>query len=101
MRITGVEGVLEVRPSGPLSGYINAALNHAYGYGAITGGFFPTEPPAGTFDLDHDQRLSIVGSATYSPNRFYASATGIYGSGLTNGVDPGDCGCSYGTGLFD
>jgi hypothetical protein len=27
--------------------------------------------------------------------------TGTYGSGLTNGVDPADCGCSYGTGLFD
>jgi outer membrane receptor protein involved in Fe transport len=25
----------------------------------------------------------------------------IYGSGLTNGVDPADCNCSYGTGLFD
>ena len=29
------------------------------------------------------------------------SATGIYGSGLTNGVDAADCGCSVGRGLFD
>jgi outer membrane receptor protein involved in Fe transport len=101
VRITGIEGVLEYRPSGPLSGYINAALNHAYGYGAVTGGFFPSEPPAGSFDLDHDQRLSIVGSATYSPSRFYLSGTATYGSGLTNGVDASDCGCAYGTGLFD
>ena len=101
VRITGLEGVLEVRPQGPLTGYINAAINHAYGYGAISGGFFPREQPEGSFDLDHDQRLSLVGSATYSPNRFYLSGTAIYGSGLTNGVDPADCDCSYGTGLFD
>ncbi len=101
VRITGLEGVLEVRPSGPLSGYVNAALNHAYGYGAITGGFFPAELPSGAFDLDHDQRLSVVASATYSMDRLFVSGTGIYGSGLTNGVDPADCNCSYGTGLFD
>ena len=41
VRITGLEGVLEFRPDGPLSGYVNAALNHAYGMGTITGGFFP------------------------------------------------------------
>ena len=40
-------------------------------------------------------------SATYSHRAFYTSLTGTYGSGLTNGVDPADCGCSYGTGLFD
>lgn len=101
VRIAGLEGVVEYRPSGPVSGYLNAALNHAYGFGAITGGFFPTEPPSGTFDLDHDQRLSIVGSLGYSPNRFYLSGTAIYGSGLTNGVEPDACGCSVGTGLFD
>jgi hypothetical protein len=101
VRITGIESVIEYRPNGPVSGYINAALNHAYGYGAVTGGFFPSRPPAGYFDLDHDQRLSLVGSVTYSPSRFYLSGTAIYGSGLTNGVDPASCNCSYGTGLFD
>jgi hypothetical protein len=101
VRVTGLEGVLEVRPRGPLSGYVNAAINHAYGYGDITGGFFPREQPEGSFDLDHDQRLSMTGSATYSPNRFYLSGTAIYGSGLTNGVEPADCDCRYGTGLFD
>ena len=100
VHITGVESVIEIRPQGPLSGYFNVALNHAYGSGAITGGFFPDQPPGGFFDLDHDQRLSIVGSATYSFDRLYLSGTGIYGSGLTNGVDPADCNCSYGTGLF-
>ena len=101
VKVTGVEGVVEFRPQGPISGYLNAALNHAYGDGAITGGFFPNQPPSGFFDLDHDQRLSVVGSATYSPSRLYFSGTGIYGSGLTNGVNPADCNCSYGTGLFD
>jgi hypothetical protein len=98
VRITGVEAVLDVRPPGPLSGYVNVALNHAYGYGAITGGFFPSEPPSGTFDLDHDQRLSGVASLVYSLHRFYFSTTGIYGSGLTNGADPDS---TFGTGLFD
>ncbi len=101
VRITGIEGVLEVRPRGPVSGYINAALNHAYGYGTITGGFFPSEPPSGSFDLDHDQRLSIAASATYSPSNFFLSGTAIYGSGLSNGQDASDCNCSIGQGLFD
>jgi hypothetical protein len=98
VRITGIEGVVEIRPRGPVSGYVNVALNHAYGYGAITGGFFPTQPPSGTFDLDHDQRLSGVANVVYSQHGFYLSTTGIYGSGLTNGADPDS---TYGTGLFD
>lgn len=101
VHVTGLETVQEIRPPGPVSGYVNLALSHAYGIGPITGGFFPTEAPQDDFDLDHDQRLSGTASVTYAPNRFYASATGTYGSGLTNGVDPADCGCSYGTGLFD
>jgi hypothetical protein len=98
VKITGIETVQEIRPPGPFSAYLNAALNHAYGYGAITGGFFPTEPPSGFFDLDHDQRLSVLGSGTYALGKAYASLTGVYGSGLTNGADPD---ASYGTGLFD
>jgi len=98
VRITGIEGVVEVRPAGPVSGYINAALNHAYGFGAVTGGFFPVQPPSGAFDLDHDQRLSIVANGLYAAHGLFASVTGIYGSGLTNGNDPDS---TYGTGLFD
>jgi hypothetical protein len=101
VKITGLETVQEIRPPGPFSAYLNAALNHAYGRGPITGGFFPTDEPQGFFDLDHDQRLSVLGSGTYSLKQSYFSLTGIYGSGLTNGVDPADCGCDYGTGLFD
>lgn len=97
VRITGIEGVLEIRPPGPVSAYANVALNHAYGFGAITGGFFPAQPPSGNFDLDHDQRLSAVGSVLYSNQGLFVSATGIYGSGLTNGNDA----ASFGTGLFD
>src|SRR5436305_1780828 len=92
------EGGVVVSPPGPVSGYANLALSRAYGYGAITGGFFPAEPPSGTFDLDHDQRLSGVANLVYSARGFYVSATGTYGSGLTNGADPDS---TYGTGLFD
>src|SRR5437773_2154744 len=98
VRITGIEGVVEIRPNGPVSAYVNLALNHAYGYGAITGGFFPAVPPSGTFDLDHDQRLSGVASVVYAARGLYLSATGTYGSGLTNGADPD---ATYGTGLLD
>ncbi len=86
--ITGIEGVVEVRPAGPLSGYMNIALNHAYGQGPITGGFFPIATPNAYFDLDHDQRLSSVWNVLYSQGAFYLSTTGTYGSGLTNGLTP-------------
>ena len=98
VRIAGVEAVVEIRPAGPVSGYVNVALNHAYGFGTITGGFFPAGPPSESFDLDHDQRLSAVGSLVYSRQGLYVSTTGIYGSGLTNGSDPDS---TYGTGLLD
>ena len=98
VRITGIEGVVEVRPRGPVSGYVNLALNHAYGFDGVTGGFFPPSTDSTPFDLDHDQRLSGVASIVYSAHGFYLSATGIYGSGLTNGNPPDS---TYGTGLFD
>ncbi len=101
VRVTGIETAIEVRPPGPFSGYVNAAVNHAYGAGPVTGGFFPTVPPSGYFDLDHDQRLSITANGYYAAHSFFVSATGVYGSGLTNGRDPATCECSYGTGLFD
>jgi hypothetical protein len=112
VRITGLEAVVEVRPAGPLSGFLNLALNHAYGSGAITGAFLNETPPAQPFDLDHDQRLSSVAGLTYSAGRVLLSATGIYGSGLTNGLTPNapdlpafdptiDPTPVLGTGLFD
>lgn len=98
---TGIDGVLEIRPSGPFSGYLNASVIHAYGKAPITGGFLPSQPPSGYFDLDHDQRLSLVVSGTYSANKLFVSATAIYGSGLTNGRTTDDApDAAYGTGLF-
>ncbi|MFL5404017.1 MAG: TonB-dependent receptor domain-containing protein [Gemmatimonadales bacterium] len=99
VRINGIETVLEIRPPGRLSGYLNLALNHAYGLGPITGGFFPAESPAGYFDLDHDQRLSGVAAMNYADKRLFATVTGLYGSGLTNGEEPDAA--TYGRGLFD
>lgn len=98
VRVTGIESVLEFQSDGALSGYINAALNHATAHGPVTGGFFPTPYPTGWFDQDHDQRLSIVASGNYSPRWGYANLTGIFGSGLTNG-NPGAA--PNQTGLFD
>jgi TonB dependent receptor/Carboxypeptidase regulatory-like domain len=98
VRITGIEGVVEVRPAGPVSGYLNVALNHAFGAHPISGGFFPPDSSPGYFDLDHDQRLSGVASLVYASRGFYLSTTGIYGSGLTNGNLPDS---TYGRGLFD
>jgi outer membrane receptor protein involved in Fe transport len=98
VRITGIEAAIEVHPPGPLSGYVNAALNHAWGHGPITGGFFPADFSPGDFDLDHDQRVSLVASVTASKLGGFVSATVIHGSGLTNGQEPD---ASYGTGLFD
>jgi hypothetical protein len=98
--VTGIEGVIEVRPDGPFSGYVNLALNHAYGIGPITGGFFPLNTPPTYFDLDHDQRFSGVWNLLYSAHGFFASTTGILGSGLTNGDSPDADATNYCTGLF-
>ncbi|HEX9546566.1 MAG TPA: TonB-dependent receptor [Acidimicrobiales bacterium] len=112
VRITGLETVLEIRPPGPVTGFVNLAIAHAYGFGAVSGGFFPVAPPTQTFDLDHDQRLSATAGLTYSGQGLLVTATGIYGSGLTNGLTPNTPGVagfdatlpstgSLGTGLFD
>ncbi len=95
--ITGLEAVVNVTPPGPLSGYLNLAVNHAYGIGPISGGFFPIQTPNTYFDLDHDQRMSAVWNVYYTPNRLQFSATGIYGTGLTNGATP-DANVPYDTG---
>jgi len=98
VRITGIESVLEIRPAGPIGGYLNVALSHAYAHGPITGGFSPTAYPSGWYDLDHDQRLSIVGNLSYTVPRWFGSITGIFGSGLTNGHPDA---APTGLGLFD
>lgn len=89
VRVTGLEAVLEVRPNGPLSGYLNASIIHAYGDPPVYGGFFfLAQPNNSFFDLDHDQRSSIVAGLTYATGRFFLSTTGIFGTGLTNGITP-------------
>ncbi len=102
IHVRGIEAALDVKPQGsPLSGYLNLAVSHAVGHGPVTGGFFPSNPsavPGGWFDLDHDQRISAVANAVYSPGRSFLSLTGIYGSGLSNGAAITH---PIGTGLFD
>ena len=88
VRVTGIEGVVEVRPAGPLSGFLNVALAHAYGSGAVTGGFFTATPPGQPFDLDHDQRLSSTVGLTYGARGLLVTVTGTYGSGLNGGLVP-------------
>jgi hypothetical protein len=99
MRITGLElGLSYSDPNIPLSGYVNAALTHAYGSGPVTGGFLDVSDDGPATDLDHDQRLSVVTGLNYQPQDWFANLVAIYGSGLTNGNPNG---VPYKTGLFD
>jgi len=96
---TGIEaGLAYTGTKIPITGYFNASLIHAYGTGAITGGFLPITSDGNGTDLDHDQRLSISAGLNYQPKDWFLNITGIYGSGLTNG-NPNNI--EYGTGLFD
>ncbi len=77
---TGVEFVTEFHPDGPFSGYINTALDHAYSYGAVYGGFFPVTPAGRRFrsrsrpaTLDRGERDVFRRSGSTRP------ATEIYG----------------------
>ncbi|MHB8580270.1 MAG: TonB-dependent receptor plug domain-containing protein [Ignavibacteriaceae bacterium] len=99
IKTSGIElGLSYTDPAIPLSGFLNTSLIHAYGSGAITGGFLPIDNAGTATDLDHDQRLSIVAELNYQPQDWFANFTAIYGSGLTNG-NPNNI--TYGTGLFD
>jgi hypothetical protein len=84
-------------PSNPLSGFLNSAIIHAFGMGPVSGGFIPADNSTTPFDLDHDQRLSVVAGMNYQPKDWFVNLTGIYGSGLSNGVGN----YLYKTGLFD
>lgn len=99
VKTTGLELGLDFSsPATFLSGYLNAALTHAYGSGAITGGFLDVDDAGSATDLDHDQRLSLVTGINYQPGDWFANLEGIYGSGLSNGNPDG---VDYKTGLFD
>jgi len=84
-------------PYTPFSGYINGSIIHAFGTGPVSGGFLPANSSTAPFDLDHDQRLSIVVGLNYQPKNLFISLTGIYGSGLANGNSE----YVFNTGLFD
>ncbi len=96
VNVTGIEAGISYS-STLLTGYLNASIIHAYGSGAITGGFLPISTAGTATDLDHDERASVVASVNYTPKGWFANATAIYGSGLTNGNPTVD----YKTGLFD
>jgi hypothetical protein len=81
----------------PYSFYINGSIIHGYGKGLISGGFFPSDYAANPFDLDHDQRLTMVSGINYKRNNLFASLVVNYGSGLTNGNDD----YNFETGVFD
>jgi hypothetical protein len=98
VEINGLElGLSYSDPSTPFTGYANFALTHAWGSGAITGGFLALDNARTAIDLDHDQRLSIVIGLKYQPEKWFMDLTPIYGSGLTNGNED----YVYKTGLFD
>ncbi len=98
VKVSGIElGINYNDVTIPFSGYLNAALIHAYGIGPVSGGFLPPIYSTAPFDLDHDQRLSVVFGLNYQPQNWFLNLVGIYGSGLANGVSS----FTYQTGLFD
>jgi outer membrane receptor protein involved in Fe transport len=98
VKVTGLELALTYEiPDNPFSGYINGSIVHAYGSGPVSGGFLPPDSSTTIFDLDHDQRLSAVIGLKYQPENWFIDLTGIYGSGLSNGISS----YQFKTGLFD
>ncbi len=98
IHVSGIEFSLTYNnPGNPFSGYVNTALIHAYGTGPVSGGFLLANNSTAPFDLDHDQRLSVVVGLNYQPQNYFLNLVGIYGSGLTNGNEN----YTFKTGLFD
>ncbi len=95
--VRGIELSLNYNdPANSFSGFMNASLIHAFGTGPVSGGFIPADYSTTPFDLDHDQRLSVVIGLNYQPANWFLNLVGIYGSGLSNGND-----IAFKTGLFD
>ncbi len=98
VKISGIELSLSYsEPGNPFSGYVNGSLIHAYGRGPISGGFLPPDSSTQPFDLDHDQRASLVIGMNYQPKQWFANLVAMYGTGLANGNDS----YNFKTGLFD
>ncbi|HSU31053.1 MAG TPA: TonB-dependent receptor [Bryobacteraceae bacterium] len=70
---------------------ISYAYQHAEAEGPITGGLTDFSPPDnGYFFLDHDQRHTLNGNFSVNlPRRTWAAANVYYGSGFTDGDNPG------------
>jgi len=99
VKTTGIELALSYHhPKIPISAYMNTSIIHAYGSGAVTGGFLPIDDDGVATDLDHDQRLSITAGINYQPKKWFIDISTIYGSGLSNG-NPDNI--TFETGLFD
>ncbi|MGA7720458.1 MAG: hypothetical protein WCA84_04700 [Ignavibacteriaceae bacterium] len=97
VKVSGLELSLNYNePFNPFSFYINSSIMHGYGEGLISGGFLPSFYSS-PYDLDHDQRLTLVTGLNYQPANYFINLLINYGSGLTNGNDDYD----YKTGLFD
>ena len=97
VKVSGLELSLDYnKPSNPFSFYINSSIMHGYGEGFISGGFLPPFY-SNPYDLDHDQRLTLVTGLNYQPQNYFINLVINYGSGLTNGNDD----YNYKTGLFD
>ncbi len=98
VKVSGIELSLDYSSlASPFSAFLNGAIIHAYGTGPVSGGFLPPDDSEEPFDLDHDQRLSVVAGLNYQPQNWFISLTGIYGSGLANGNDD----YAFKTGLFE
>ena len=98
VKVSGIELSLNYsQPTSPFSAYLNGALIHAYGTGPVSGGFLPPDNSTDPFDLDHDQRLSVVAGLNYQPQNWFINLTSVYGSGLANGNDD----YTFKTGLFE
>jgi len=99
VKTTGIELSFSYEhPKIPIGVFINTALIHAYGIGAVTGGFLQILDDGTGTDLDHDQRLTITSGLNYHPKNWFAELNANYGSGLTNG-NPNAV--PYKTGLLD
>jgi hypothetical protein len=98
VKISGLELSLDYNePFNPFSFYINGSIIHGYGEGLISGGYLPYEYADKQYDLDHDQRLTLVTGLNYQQNNYFVNLIINYGSGLTNGNDD----YNFKTSLFD
>lgn len=95
IRVTGAEARLSFPTRGGLTGALSATTGRAISTPPFTGGLFLGQDAvdllsAGPFAIDHDQRLSLHGTASWDPAGPWWAGTSIrYDSGLvSNPSDP-------------